>query len=141
MSYIENAGLWVFGLIATFSTYLSGHVDEAIKVLLAVMVLDVVTGLLKGAKAKRLKSSIMQMGIFKKAGILLAIIFASLLDELINDGQPVFRTLMVWLAIGNEGLSTVENLATLGVYMPKQIKERLAQIVQDNENMVKGKDK
>lgn len=141
MSYIENVGLWVFGLIATFSTYLSGHIDEAIKILLAVMVLDIITGLLKGAKAKRLKSSIMQMGIFKKAGILLAIIFASLLDELINDGQPVFRTLMVWLAIGNEGLSTVENLATLGVYMPKQIKERLAQIVQDNENMIKGKDK
>lgn len=83
----------------------------------------------------------MHLGILKKAGILLSIIFASLLDMLVNDGMPVFRTLMVWLSIGNEGLSIVENLAYLGVNMPVSIKEKLANFAQHGKEMQSEKDK
>lgn len=140
MSYLDNIYVWFIGLAGSFTAYVSGHTDQATKILLALMVLDIATGLLKGAKQKRLKSAIMHMGIIKKAGIVLAIVFASLLDILVNEGMPVFRTLMVWLAIGNEGLSIAENLSAIGVYVPHQIKDRLAQVVEAKAELQKEKD-
>lgn len=140
MSHIENVMLWVFSLVASFGTMIAGHIDEAVNILLAMMVIDILSGLLKGAKHKRLKSAIMHMGILKKAGILLSIVFAALLDILLNDGQPVFKTLMVWLAIGNEGLSIVENLSSIGVKIPSQIKDRLAQLEKTKDDLQKEKD-
>ncbi|MED4619578.1 phage holin family protein, partial [Priestia megaterium] len=74
-------------------------------------------------------------------GMLIAILFATLLDVLINDGMPVFRTLMFWLAIGNEGLSIIENLSSLGVYVPAQIKDRLSQVVNARADLQKEKDR
>lgn len=140
MAQFENVGLWIFSLVASTASFFSGHIDEAGKILLAMMVIDIVTGLLKGAKGKRLKSAIMHMGIIKKAGVIIAIIFASLLDVLVNEGMPVFRTLMVWLSIGMEGLSIIENLTAIGVYIPNQIKDRLSQVVQEKEKLQKEKD-
>jgi toxin secretion/phage lysis holin len=137
---LENIKLWIFSMIASFCSFISGHIDEATRILLLMMVIDIVTGILKGIKQKRLKSAIMHLGILKKAGILLSIIFASLLDILVNEGMPVFRTLMVWLSIGNEGLSIVENLASLGVYMPVSIKERLANFAQHGKELQSEKD-
>ena len=140
MSYLNNFYVWAVGIVGSISEFVSGNYKNAVFILVALMLIDVITGLLKGFKEKRLKSAIMHMGIIKKAGMLLAIIFASLLDILVNDGMPVFRTIMIWLAIGNEGLSIVENFSAIGVKIPTQIKERLAQVVQENEKLQKEKD-
>jgi len=141
MGYLNNFSVWLVGLVGSIVEFVSGHYQNAIFILVAMMLIDVVTGLLKGAKNKRLKSAIMHMGIIKKAGMLLSIVFASLLDLLVNDGMPVFRTLMVWLAIGNEGLSIIENFTALGVYIPKQIKDRLSQVVAEKQELQDEKDK
>ncbi|MCY8796271.1 MULTISPECIES: holin family protein [Bacillus subtilis group] len=141
MSYLSNFYVWMVGLIGSLTEFVSGHYNNAVFILVAMMLLDVITGLLKGAKNKRLKSAIMHMGIIKKAGMLLAIVFASLLDILVNDGMPVFRTLMTWLAIGNEGLSIIENFTALGVKIPTQIKDKLAQVVSEKEELQSEKDK
>ncbi|MEH7117224.1 phage holin family protein [Neobacillus vireti] len=140
MSYLSNFYCWMVGIIGSITEFVSGHYQNAVFILVCLMLIDVVSGLLKGAKNKRLKSAIMQMGIMKKAGMLLAIVFASLLDILINDGMPIFRTLMVWLAIGNEGLSIIENFNALGVPMPAQIKDRLAQVVASKTELQREKD-
>ncbi|MGG4390494.1 phage holin family protein [Priestia megaterium] len=141
MGYMGNVSVWIVGLVGGFAEFVSGNYKNAIFILVVMMLIDVVTGLLKGAKNKRLKSAIMHMGIIKKAGMLIAILFATLLDVLINDGMPVFRTLMVWLAIGNEGLSIIENLSSLGVYVPAQIKDRLSQVVNARADLQKEKDR
>ncbi|APT46589.1 phage holin family protein [Bacillus safensis] len=141
MGYLNNVYVYIVGLVGSLVEFVSGHYQNAIFILVAMMLIDVVTGLLKGAKNKRLKSAIMHMGIIKKAGMLLAIVFASLLDLLVNDGMPVFRTLMVWLAIGNEGLSIIENFTALGVYIPKQIKDRLSQVVAEKQELQDEKDR
>lgn len=141
MSYLNSFYVWVIGLAGSLIEFVSGHYQNAIFILVAFMAIDVVTGLLKGAKNKRLKSAIMHMGLLKKAAMLIAIAFTALLDILINDGMPVFRTLMIWLAIGNEGLSIVENFTALGVKIPNQIKDRLAQVVSEKQELQEEKDK
>jgi toxin secretion/phage lysis holin len=140
MSYLNNVYVLATGVIGSVVEFVQGNYQNAIFILVAMMVIDIVTGILKGAKNKRLKSAIMHLGIIKKAGMLLAILFASLLDILVNDSMPIFRTLMVWLAIGNEGLSIIENLSALGVHVPAQIKDRLAQVVQEKAELQKEKD-
>ena len=141
LSHMSNFYVWMVGLIGGFAEFVTGHYQNAMFILIVLMILDVVTGLLKGAKNKRLKSAIMHMGIIKKAGMIIAIIFAFLLDILINGGMPIFRTLMVWLVIGNEALSIIENLTSLGVKIPSQIKDRLSLVVEQKTQLQKEKDK
>lgn len=140
MSYLKDSTVWIAGGLGSIVSFVTGHTDQAVNMLLVLMAIDVASGLLKGIKEKRLKSAIMHMGILKKAGIVLGIIFATVLDILLNEGMPVFRTLFVWLAIANEGLSIIENLTAVGVRIPNIFKERLAQVAEQSEQLQKEKD-
>ncbi|WP_255256035.1 phage holin family protein [Priestia megaterium] len=140
MRYLGELGTWAIGMVGSIYAFVTGHTDQAVQILIAMMIIDVMSGLMKGFQRKRLKSAIMSLGIMKKGGMLLAIVFASLLDQLINHGQPVFRTMMVWLSIGNECLSITENLSALGVVIPEAITGRLAQVVKEVQKTQLEKD-
>lgn len=140
MVSFDKVGAWVFSMLATFTTMVSGYITESVTIMIALMGLDIATGILKGLKHKRLKSAIMHMGLLKKSGSILAIVFAVLLDILLNDSQPVFQTLMVWLVICHEGLSIKENLSALGVHIPTQMVEKFTQSIEENKKLQKEKD-
>lgn len=113
--------------------FLSGGESEMLKILVSIMVVDVVTGLLKGIKHRNIKSIIMSMGLLKKGGMLTAIYFAGQLGSLpIADGVGV-AYLFIILFIGNEALSVAENLEALGVPFPEQVK-RIISSMADEEN-------
>lgn len=113
--------------------FLSGGESEMLKILVSIMVVDVITGLLKGVKRRNIKSIIMSMGLLKKGGMLTAIYFAGQLGSLpIADGVGV-AYLFIILFIGNEALSVAENLEALGVPFPEQIKRIIASMA-DEEN-------
>lgn len=97
-------------------------------VLVAVMLLDYVTGMASAKRAGELSSSAGIIGILKKAGYLALVIVGIVLDYLItaalvkigvNFNVNYFFGLMVtiWLII-NELLSILENLGELGVPLP-----------------------
>lgn len=141
MRYLTDVATWIVGGIGTMYAFVTGHTDQAFQILLAMMIVDIVSGLLKGAQQGRLKSAIMSLGILKKGGILISILFAYLLDMLVNSGNTVFVTMMTWLAIGNEGLSIVENLSILGVKIPDALTNRLGQLKDQASDIQKEKDK
>ena len=141
MRYLTEFSAWIVGGIGTAYAFVTGHTDQAFQILLLMMIVDIVSGTLKGAQQKRLKSAIMSLGILKKGGILLSIAFAYLLDMLVNGSNPVFVTMMTWLAIGNEGLSIVENLTIIGVKIPDAVTDRLGQLKDQAEEIQKDKDK
>jgi len=141
MRYLGDFSTWAVGILGSVYSFVTGHIDQSISILLWTMIIDIISGIMKGFDQRRLKSAIMSLGIIKKGAILLSIVFASLLDAFLNDNQPVFRTMMIWLAIGNESLSIVENLTALGVGIPKALTERLAQITQDLKATQSEKDK
>lgn len=132
-------GTYIIAGIGSMYAFVTGNTSVAFQVLLWVMVIDIASGLLKGIKNKNLKSIIMNMGMLKKAGLMLAITLAALLDKAVNGGQPVFSTMMTWATIGNESLSIVENLATVGVKIPKVITDKLGQIVIEAERIHEDK--
>lgn len=115
-------------VIATFFTYLFGVWDAAIGVLIVLMVLDYITGVLNGYLTKTLNSEIGFKGLLKKFLILIVMIIAVMLDRLMNTGDWVFRTLVCYFYIANEGISLLENISIMGVPIPTKIKDALEQL-------------
>lgn len=99
-------------------------------ILIAVMSIDYVTGLICGAMGKSKKTETGYLasheawkGLMKKALILLVVLLASLLDMAVSKGAGItFEAVMgatcLWF-IASEGLSVLENVASMGVPVPK----------------------
>ena len=113
-------------------------------ILIAVMSIDFVTGLICGAMGLSektengyLKSHEAFKGLLKKSLILLVVLLASLLDMAVSKGTGIqFEATMgaacLWF-IASEGLSILENVARMGVPVPK-IMLRLLEIMKDKGN-------
>lgn len=123
--------------VATILTWAFGNWDTALAVLIVFIVLDYVTGLLKGAVNKELSSDVGFRGLARKAVILIVLIVAVALDRLSNTGTWVFRTLVCYFYIANEGISIIENSAALGLPVPKKLTEALIQLKKGNEESTK----
>lgn len=99
-------------------------------ILIAVMSIDYITGLIKGAMGKSnktengyLESHAALKGLLKKGLIILVVLLAALLDQAVSAGAGIqFEAVMgatcLWF-IASEGLSILENVAMMGVPVPK----------------------
>lgn len=119
---------YLVAIIGTMFTWLFGAWDLALTILIVFMVLDYCTGVLKGYVLKQLSSDVGLKGLARKAVILIVLIVAVCLDRLLNTGHWVFRTLVAYFYIANEGLSLIENCAALGGPVPQQLVDALAQL-------------
>ena len=140
MKYLDEISAWIIGTFGALYSFMTGNFGVASVALAGIMALDIISGVLKGAKAKNLRSTISNLGMYKKAGILVSVIFGYVLDVLISDGQSVFTTMFIWVAIGNESLSLIENLASLGVAIPDSVKDKLGQIQDSYVSITAEKD-
>lgn len=122
--------------VGTGLTWFLGTWDTALAVLVCFMVLDYVTGLLRAYVNKEVSSSVGLKGIARKAVIFVVLIVAVLLDRLLNTGNWVFRTLICYFYIANEGISLLENCAGLGLPIPEKLKEALAQLKEGEKKEV-----
>ncbi|HBI7033930.1 Holin family protein [Clostridium perfringens] len=114
--------------LGTGFTWLFGAWDTPLVVLIVFMVLDYITGLTRGYLNKELSSSVGLKGIARKAIIFIVLIVAVMLDRLLNTGNWVFRTVSCYFYIANEGISLLENAASLGVPIPEKVKGALIQL-------------
>ena len=112
------------GTLGSAIAYLLGGWETAIQTLVALMVIDYITGIMlailnKSSKTETggLSSKAGLKGIFKKCGMLIVVIVANRLDVL--AGTDVIRNGCIIILIANEGLSIIENLGTMGVPVPK----------------------
>lgn len=128
MDKILNYIKLVIMTLGTGVTWLLGTWDTAIVVLILFMALDYATGLLRAWINKEVSSDIGLRGIARKAVIFVVLIVAVMLDRLLNTGTWVFRTLVCYFYIANEGISLLENCAGLGLPIPEKIKDALAQL-------------
>lgn len=99
-------------------------------VLLGMMTLDYITGILCGLMKKSPKtegggisSSVARDGILKKVQILIVVLVAVMVDHTVSRGAgvqfaAVTGATCLWF-IASEGMSIIENAATMGVKVPK----------------------
>ncbi|MBQ9196551.1 MAG: phage holin family protein [Clostridia bacterium] len=98
-------------------------------ILLAVMTLDYITGIICGVMGKstktengKISSSAATMGLLKKSLILVVVLVAALVDHAVAIGagisfSAVTGATCLWF-IASEGMSIIENAATMGVKVP-----------------------
>lgn len=133
MKKMEKVFNSIVAVVATFFTYLFGGWDIALIVLVAFMVLDYATGVIWAYIQKNLNSEIGFKGLVKKCMILVVLVVAVLLDRMINSGTAVFRTLVCYFYIANEGISLLENVSNLGLPIPDKLKVALEQLNEDEK--------
>lgn len=114
--------------LGTGFTWLFGSWDTALLVLVVFMMLDYLTGIIKAYVNKEVSSNTGFKGIARKSLILIVLIVGVLLDRLMNTGNWVFRTLICYFYIANEGISLLENCTQLGLPIPDKLKESLIQL-------------
>ena len=130
----------VVAIVGTALTWLFGAWDTALMVLVCFMVLDYCTGVIRAFINKEVSSDIGLKGIARKTVILIVLIVAVLLDRLLNTGTWVFRTIVCYFYIANEGISLLENCAGLGLPVPESIQNALVQLKDGEKKELKGSD-
>ncbi|AWG38320.1 phage holin family protein [Bacillus atrophaeus] len=119
-------------------TYLFGEV-KYLDLLLILSILDVITGIIKAWKMKKLRSRSAWFGYVRKMLSFMVVIVANIIDTITNlNGVLTFGTVLFYIA--NEGLSITENLAQIGVKIPAVITERLHVIESDNDQKTEKDD-
>lgn len=115
---------------SAIANYLGGW-DSALKVLVAMMAADYLTGVLvaliwhKSNKTDdgTLSSKAGFKGLCKKSVIILIVWLAVLLDDAM--GANYVRTAVMLFFIGNEGVSLLENIGLMGVPYPQFLQKAL----------------
>jgi toxin secretion/phage lysis holin len=82
--------------------------------ILALILLDVITGLLASAIERKLNSNISFNGMIKKVGELVALVFITLVDAYFKADGKITK-LGVTMMVAYEGLSVIENFSRMGI--------------------------
>jgi toxin secretion/phage lysis holin len=133
MKIMEKHFNGIVAILATFFTYLFGSWDLALQVLIVFMILDYGTGVLYAYLTDQLNSEVGFKGLVKKCMILVVLIIGVMLDRIVGNGTWVFRTLVAYFYIANEGISLLENVGNIGIPIPNKIRNALEQLNKDNE--------
>ena len=127
MAFLVKLGAYFIA----FLIWLIGGWDTLAKVLFGLMFLDYLTGLIVGYKMQNLNSQRAFKGLRKKLLILAILCGASLMHKLVPD--LAFRTLVGMFYCATELLSIIENVAKVGVPIPKKLKKALEQLREEKE--------
>ena len=99
----------------------------------AAIIVDFLTGVLVAAKQGKLKSRTCSNGMFRSLGECIVLAIFVFIAHYIPGFELLFSTFVIGF-IFKEGLSIVENLVGLDVWIPKSIKRMLSVYVDQVEN-------
>lgn len=115
-----------------FFIFLVGGIDSALISLAVVMLIDYITGVSSAIYNKKLNSKIGLKGIIKKLCYLGGVGLAVIVDKICGQ-TGVFRTLVIYFLIANDGISIIENMAEMNIPLPKKLIKILEQLKKDND--------
>lgn len=137
MTYIEKmfnsisvAGAIVGGF---FCQWLGGW-DVILKALVALVILDYITGVLKAFVTKTLSSHVGFKGVIRKIMIFIVVATAVIVQSVVGDAIPLREVVIVFF-ICNEGISLLENASEF-VPIPEVLRDKLIQL-RDSKSEVK----
>ena len=114
--------------LCTILSFLFGDMEGLMIALIALIILDYISGVIAAAVEKRLSSEVGAKGIAKKIFMLLIVALANIVDiNVIGDGH-VLKTVTVVFYICNECISLIENAGRIGVPVPKKLLDVLEQL-------------
>ena len=107
--------------------YWLGGLDQLLTALIAVIVLDYLTGVLRAVHQRALSSEIGFSGIAKKIFCMALVALAFVIEEITVKALPL-REIVILFFIANEGVSILENAAGTGIPIPVKLREVLQQL-------------
>lgn len=122
----------VISVVLTTTIYLLGGFDIALQSLIIVIVIDYLTGIASAIYNKELSSKTGFKGIIKKFCYLLVVALSVVVDNLTGQ-SGIIRSLVIYFFVANDGLSIIENMAEMGVKLPKKLMDSLEQIKKKGE--------
>lgn len=132
MNKILESLKYVFIVIGGYIGFYLGSIDAFIYTLLAFIIADYITGVLRAGVERKLSSSVGFKGIAKKIVIFIVVGIANLCDvNLIKGDGTMIRTAIIFFYIANEGLSILENTMAIGLPVPEKLREMLEQLKED----------
>lgn len=132
MNKILESLKYVFIVIGGYVGFYLGSIDAFIYTLLAFIIADYITGVLRAGVERKLSSGVGFKGIAKKIVIFIVVGIANLCDvNLIKGDGTMIRTAIIFFYIANEGLSILENTMAIGLPVPEKLREMLEQLKED----------
>ncbi len=118
----------VLAAVCSVFGFVFGDMDGLMVALIALIVLDYISGVVAAAAEKKLSSEVGAKGIAKKVFMLLIVAAANVADiNLIGEGHTLKSVTAVFYA-ANECISLIENAGRLGVPVPKKLLDVLEQL-------------
>lgn len=118
----------VLAAVCSVFGFVFGDMDGLMIALIALIVLDYISGVVAAAAEKKLSSEVGAKGIAKKVFMLLIVAAANVADmNLIGEGHTLKSVTAVFYA-ANECISLIENAGRLGVPVPKKLLDVLEQL-------------
>lgn len=126
--------LWCFSIFTSLIVTLIGGWPQLLSVLAAAIVLDYTTGIIRAGFEGKLDSEIGYKGLVKKVCFLVMVMVGHFADMLFFQGQTdFFRDIIIALLLANEIISLMENLGSLGVPIPKKMKQFIVIFKEERE--------
>ena len=130
---MDNVFKNILAGVCTVLSFLFGDMEGLMVALVALIILDYISGVIAAAVEKRLSSEVGAKGIAKKIFMLLIVALANIVDiNVIGDGH-VLKTVTVVFYICNECISLIENAGRIGVPVPKKLLDVLEQLKNKDE--------
>ncbi|MDT2394355.1 phage holin family protein [Enterococcus avium] len=133
MEKYMNAASVFTGVLGGVVVSWLGGMDAILHALVALVIVDYLTGLLKAWHLKEINSKVGFVGLIKKVLIFVVIAISVEVEKVIGDSIPL-REVMIMFYLANEGISFLENISVF-INFPDQIKDVFLQIRNSGENI------
>ena len=121
--------------IGVFIGWFLGGLDTLVYVLIVLIIVDYISDLMRGVIHKTLSSSAGIKEISQKILIVLIVGVANVIDlYLIRSENAPLKTAAIFFYMTNQGISLLENAASIGIPIPKVLKETLLNLQKDKED-------
>ncbi len=131
MTKVFNWFSIVGGLVGGFLCDVLGGYDVILRALIALVILDYITGVLKAIVTKTLSSAVGFKGLVRKIVIFIVVATAVVVQGVIGDSIPL-REIVIIFFVCNEGISLLENASEF-VPIPQKLKDTLIQLRDKDE--------
>jgi toxin secretion/phage lysis holin len=127
---VEQIFKWLLTVSGGVIAFLFGAWTPMLNILVALMVIDYLSGMAAASVNGELKSRVGLMGIARKVFIFAMVAVSHLVDLLLNENKIEVGYLAMSVVITayciNEVLSIIENAGKMGVYVPEPLTKAVA---------------
>ena len=133
MKQIISTTQYVFAGVGGFMGWFLGGLDGFLYALIMFVAIDYLTGLMAAYVQKKISSEVGFRGICRKVAIFCLVGVGHVLDTQVIQNGSVLRTAVIFFYLSNEGISIIENIAIIGLPVPKKLKDELEQLRDDEK--------